>query len=69
MDYLCHFEFCAWKKLVVSQKAEIEAIPMFFFTHFGEIRNSDVPLRHQVSVTIQHWFNIPVLNKRLKCDV
>jgi len=40
-------EFRAWKKMVVSQKAEIEAIPMFFcFILSGEIINSYVPLRH-----------------------
>src|SRR4051812_45588036 len=66
MDYLCHFEFCAWKKLVVSQKAEIETIPMFSFINSGKIINIDVPLCHQVSITTQHSFNIPVLSEPLK---
>ena len=44
---------------MVSQKAEIEAIPMSSFILAGDIINSDVPLCHQVSITTQHSFNIP----------
>jgi hypothetical protein len=68
MDYLCYLEFRAWKKVAVSQKAEKEAISMFFFIRFGEIIRVDVPLRHQVSIATQQSFDIPVPGERLKCD-
>jgi hypothetical protein len=37
MDYLHHFEFYAWNQKMVSQEAEMEAIPMGCFTRFGNV--------------------------------
>jgi len=47
MDYLYHFEFCAWNKKMVSHEAEIEAIPMVCFTRIVQFSVGDVPLHHQ----------------------
>ena len=68
MEYLYHWEFQAWMKIVVLQKAGIECIPMVLFTRVGELLPSDVPLRYQVSTTTQQTFNIPILGELLKCD-
>jgi hypothetical protein len=67
MDYLCHFEFCAWNKKMVSQEAEIEAIPMVLFRCFSKMFHSDVPLHHQFSITTQRSFKFSVVNEMLKC--
>ena len=37
MDYLYHFDFCAWNKKTIFQEADIEAIPMVCFLLFGKI--------------------------------
>ena len=66
MDYLYHFEFYAWNKIMVSHEAEIEAIPMGCFTRFGKILVGDVPLHHQFSITTQRSFKFSV-NEMLKC--
>jgi hypothetical protein len=67
MDYLYHFEFCAWNKKMVSQEAEIKAIPMGCFTRLGKIFGGDVPLHHQFSITTQRSFKFPVVNEMHKC--
>jgi hypothetical protein len=67
MDYLYHFEFCAWNKKTGSQEAEIEAIPMGCFTRLSKIFGGDVPLRHQLLITTQRSFKFSVVNEMQKC--
>ena len=52
---------------MVSQEAEMEAIPMGCFTCFGKIFGGDVPLHHQFSITTQRSFKFSVVNEMLKC--
>jgi hypothetical protein len=52
---------------MVSQEAEIEAIPMHCFLRFGKILNGDVPLYHQFSITTQRLFKFSFVNETLKC--
>jgi len=67
MDYLYYFDFCAWHKKIIFQKADIEAVPVVCFIPFSKISSGDVPLRYQFSITTQRWVKFSVANETLKC--
>jgi hypothetical protein len=54
---------------MLSQEAEIEAIPVGCFTRLGKIFSGDVALHHQFSITTQRWFKVPVFNETQKCSL